>query len=364
MPTIFIFIAILVVLIVVHELGHFVAAKLFGVRVEEFGVGYPPRAFLLATKGDTEYTLNWIPFGGFVRLFGDEGDKVQHGRGAYVDAPKYAQAVILVAGVTMNVVIAWAFFAGALTLGIPRVVDTQAPGENAQLMVSEVVPGSPASVAGMASGDQILSMTDAKGVALSPLTPSAVVDFVRARGGQEITIESIHNAATTTTVLRPANGVAPQAAGRPALGIGVVLVAHTALPLVDALKQALPMTWSAVVRTAQSLGELAGQAVRGSVDLRGVVGPVGLVSVVGEAAHTGVGQLFALTAFISVNLAVINLIPIPVLDGGRLFILGIEVILRRPAPRLVIQMLNALGIALIIMLMIAVTYHDIIRLLA
>src|SRR3989338_5205659 len=95
--TVFIVIAILVLLIVVHEFGHFLAAKISRVRVEEFGVGYPPRAFTLGRIGETEYTLNWIPFGGFVRLYGDEGEG-QHGRGSLVDSPRWKQAVILVAG--------------------------------------------------------------------------------------------------------------------------------------------------------------------------------------------------------------------------------------------------------------------------
>src|SRR3989344_6786088 len=117
MLTVLLVIAILVLLIVAHELGHFIAAKVFGVRVEEFGVGYPPRAFTFGKIGDTEYTLNWIPFGGFVRLYGDEGEG-QHGRGSLVDSPRWKQAVILVAGVAMNAIAAWALFAFAFHLGV------------------------------------------------------------------------------------------------------------------------------------------------------------------------------------------------------------------------------------------------------
>src|SRR3569832_2217708 len=107
--TAFLVIAILVLLIVVHELGHFIAAKIFGVKVIEFGIGYPPRALTFGIWGGTEYTLNWIPFGGFVRLFGDDDDG-RHGKGTFIDAPRWRQAVILVAGVTMNLIAAWALF--------------------------------------------------------------------------------------------------------------------------------------------------------------------------------------------------------------------------------------------------------------
>ena len=105
MYTILLVIGILVVLIVAHELGHFIAAKMFGVRVQEFGVGYPPRAFLFAKFGGTQYTLNWLPLGGFVRLFGDEGE-AERGPGSFVDASKPVQAIILVAGVLANAIMA------------------------------------------------------------------------------------------------------------------------------------------------------------------------------------------------------------------------------------------------------------------
>ncbi|MEK7107315.1 MAG: site-2 protease family protein, partial [Patescibacteria group bacterium] len=155
MITALLVIAILVVLIVAHELGHFIAAKIFKVRVEEFGVGYPPRAFLFGKIGETEYTFNWLPFGGFVRLFGDEGE-AKHGEGSFVDAKRHVQALILIAGVLANAILAWGLFAGALALGIPRVVDVPRPNETVHLVVADVVAGSPAEAAGIISGDNIV----------------------------------------------------------------------------------------------------------------------------------------------------------------------------------------------------------------
>src|SRR3989344_8094098 len=125
--TILLVVLILFALIIVHERGHFIAAKISGVKVKEFGVGYPPTALRIAKIGDTEYTLNWIPFGGFVRLFGDEGQG-EHGRGSFADASRRKQAVILIAGITMNIVAGWLLFTGAYAQGIPRVAESAGAG--------------------------------------------------------------------------------------------------------------------------------------------------------------------------------------------------------------------------------------------
>ena len=355
-------IAILVLLIVVHELGHFIVAKIFRVRVDEFGLGYPPRAFTLGKIGGTEYTLNWIPFGGFVRLFG-EAD-AERGTGSLSNASRWVQAAILIAGVSANAVLAWFLFASALHIGIPAVVDHAEPGEVIHLYVSDILPGSPASAGGIASGDEILGMTDREGFALAPLTPESALDFVRVRGGQPIEVTYMHAGMHETTVMRPANAVAPDAAGRPALGIGLVLVANRALPWNEALPAAVSATEGAFTSTALALFEMLRGAITGTANLSEVVGPVGLVSVVGDASRSGLGNVLKLAGFISVNLAIINLVPIPALDGGRLLMLGVEGLLRRRVHRLTMQILNALGIALIILLMVVVTYQDVGRLLA
>ncbi|MBI2612779.1 site-2 protease family protein [Candidatus Kaiserbacteria bacterium] len=322
MITALLVVGILVFLIVVHELGHFIAAKISRVRVEEFGIGYPPRAFTVGRLGGTEYTLNWIPFGGFVRLFGDVGEE-QHGAGSLVDANRAVQALILVAGVAMNALAAWALFTAALHAGIPRVVETPAEGEVVRLMIANVVPGSPADSAGITAGDEILGLED-EDVVLMKLTPEAFSDFIRAHPGQAVTLTYLHAGQERTTNITPAHAVVPEAAGRPALGVGVVLVSSR------------PLSW----------GDAAVQAVTTT-----------------KNSFITVVRVLALAAFISVNLAIINLIPIPALDGGRLVLLGIETIMRRSAPKLTLQMLNALGVALIIVLMITVTYNDIARLL-
>jgi len=362
MLTAFLVIGILVLLIVAHELGHFFAAKIFGVRVEEFGVGYPPRAFSFGKIGETEYTLNWIPFGGFVRLFGDEG-QAEHGRGSFIDAPRWKQALVLVAGVTANAVMAWLLFAVALHMGVPKPVDVALPGQQVKLIVSDIVAGSPADAAGIKAGDEITGVSDARGATAESLTAASVVDFVRARGGKPINIFYIHEGATSTATITPANAVLPNAAGQPALGIALVLISTVPEPWGAAFVGAFHSTRNGFKMVANDLWTLLQGAIQGTPNLASVVGPVGIVSYVGDASQNGLGAVLMFAALISINLAIINLIPIPALDGGRLLVLGIEALMRRSAPRLAIQALNAIGVGIIILLMVVVTYNDIGRLL-
>lgn len=364
MTTALLVIGILVTLIVAHEFGHFVAAKVLGVRVEEFGIGYPPRAFHIATIGETEYTLNWLPFGGFVRLFGEDAEAARAPR-SLSNASRGVQAIILIAGVTMNVVVAWALFTGALISGVPRPVDAQSEeGRRAALVVSSVVAASPADVAGVQTGDKLSAVRDADGKTPKTLTPEDVLSFVRARGGSEVFVTYERAGERHEALMHPAHGVLSDAAGRPAIGVGLVLISSEPLHGVAAARAAATETYDAFVAVARGIGQIAARAFEGSGALRDIVGPVGLAGAVGEAARHGIGDILALAAFISVNLAVINLIPIPALDGGRLFFLAIETLSRRGVPAVVQQLTNALGFALIIALMLAVTYQDIARLLA
>ena len=361
--TILLVVGIFVALIVVHELGHFLVAKLFGVRVDEFGLGYPPRAFTFGTWGGTEYTLNWIPFGGFVKLFGEEEERGLHGKGSFMDAPRTVQAMILVAGVGMNVLLAWGLFAWSFTLGIPQSVDAPLAGETAHLYITNVLAGSPASAAGIIAGDEIVLLSDTKNTSTA-LTPNAVQAFIRDRGGKPLNLTYVRADATSTVVVRPANAVVPQSEGRPALGVGLALVVVRMQTTPEAILSGARETWNVAGEVVAGLGQLITDSVTGKLNLQNVVGPVGIATFVGQAAHSGFGNLLRLVAFISMNLAVINLVPIPVLDGGRLLLLGIESLLRRPAPKVIVQFINTLGLALIIILMVAVTYHDIARLLA
>ena len=363
MFTVLLVIGILVLLIVAHELGHFIAAKFFRVRVEEFGVGYPPRAFTFGTWGGTEYTLNWIPFGGFVRLFGDVGEG-QHGERSFVDKSRGVQAIILMAGVLMNVIVAWILFSSAFYVGVPRVVESAASDASAWLLVAEVLPGSPASAAGIAPGDRLVRLVGSGGEEPGKFTPEAVTDFIQTRGGESLELSYERAGVMSTVTVRPAHAVIPDATERPAVGVSLVLVSTQSLPLFEAVKEGFISTGNAFETVAIGLWSIVKDAISGGSALKNIVGPVGLVGVVGAAAESGIGNVLALAAFISVNLVIINLLPIPALDGGRLFLLGVEAVMRRDASRFALRIVNALGIAFIIFLMVTVTYNDIARLLA
>ena len=359
--TILLVVLILVILIIVHEIGHFIAAKISGVKVEEFGVGYPPTALRLGKIGETEYTLNWIPFGGFVRLFGDEGQG-QHGRGSFADASRGTQAIILLAGIVMNIAAGWLLFTLAYTQGIPRVAEV--PGQGVRLVISHVLPGSPADSAGLHTGDEIIGIEDIQAGRAAELTPHGIKDFIKDRGGKRIDVIVVRNGATSTMTAIPANAVIPGAEGDSGIGVNLALVTASPLPLGEAMRSATHATYYSFTTVGQNVWHIISGVFKGAPNLQEVVGPIGLISVVGEATEAGMAQVIAYAGLISINLAVINLVPIPALDGGRLVVVTIEAIMRRPAHKLTIHLLNTIGIAAIILLMIVVTYQDVARLLA
>ena len=368
--TILLVICILAALIVIHELGHLIAAKLSGVKVEEFGIGYPPTALSLGTWGGTEYTLNWIFFGGFVRLYGDEGALPAGSlAGAFIKAPRWKQVAILVAGIVMNIVAGWALFCAAYLIGIPRPVDAlpqanAADVSGAHLLIADVVQGSPAEAAGIKPGDEVIALSDQKGDSPESLSPSGVREFVSQRGGKPLTLTYLRNHATSTAGVIPANAVIPGQGGRAGIGIDLVLIVSTPLSFPDAARLAGTTSINAFTAVAGNVLQIIKQLFTHgqSSALQGIVGPVGLVSVVGEASRAGVAQVLALAAFISVNLAVVNLVPIPLLDGGRIVIVVAEAIARRRAPKLFVHLLNTIGVVAIVLLMVVVTYHDVARL--
>lgn len=358
-------IAILVLLIVGHELGHFIVAKAVGVRVVEFGIGYPPRAFKIGRWGGTEYTLNWLPFGGFVRLYGEEHEHEELSSKqkwqSMAGAPLWAQASILIAGVLMNVVLGWALLTIGFMNGLPTSVSEDTPG--AHLVVNGVLLNSPAEVAGIETGDEIKSIVSERGVGVSELTPSAIIAFVEVHGGEELTLAYERDGVPNEAVMIPAHAVLSESAGRPALGVALALVSDTEVDFFTALVFGWQRTIDIFLQVGAGVIALIADAVSGKPDIAALIGPVGLVSVVDSASGYGVGQLFGIAAFISINLAIINLIPIPAFDGGRLLFVAAEGITRRRIPALVAQSLNLIGFVLIILLMVVVTYQDFGRIL-
>jgi regulator of sigma E protease len=361
--TIVIFIVVLVALIVVHELGHFIAAKLSGMRVDEFGLGLPPRAVRIAKIGETEYTLNWLPIGGFVKIFGENGGT---GSRAFGTRPRILQAIVLLAGISMNLVFAYVLITGALIAGTPRALTPEEipTATDVKLAVAEVIPGSPAARAGIVAGDTILGAEDGHFV-FSGADPKEFTDFV-ARGGNATLAISILHADGKKEMLfaRPEKGIHPEDPSRAILGVLPAPIGIVPLSFIEAVEEGFVITRGVVTLTAQGLVHFFYRALTLSADLSQVAGPVGIAVIVGDAALGGLGGLLPLVAIISVNLALINLIPVPALDGGRLLFVIIESITRKPIAPRVANSFYAISMALLVLLILVVTTNDIIKIVS
>ena len=364
--SILIFIIILLVLVVVHEFGHYIVAKKNGIRVDEFGFGYPPRAMKLFRKWDTDFTLNWIPFGGFVKIYGeDPNDENTHGpdsHRAMVNKPARVQAAVLVAGVVFNIILAWILLSVGFMTGLPSTVTNDGMGkyvQNPELTITQVMKESPAAEGGLQLGDVIVgAKTDTR--VLSDFTQSGLISFVTTSAeGEEITFTLDRKGETIEESVVAREGVVE---GKRAIGVSSDLVGTLKLPIHQAFIEGTKQTWNMTKGTAVSLAVLVRDAFLGRADVNTLSGPVGIVGIVGDAADFGFVYLMSFTALISINLAIINLIPFPALDGGRLLFLLIEKIKgSRISPR-ISNTLNTVGFFILIALMLVVTYHDIVKL--
>lgn len=352
---IIIFLIILSVLIFVHELGHFAVAKFFGIRVDEFGLGYPPKARTLFTWKGTEFTLNWLPFGGFVRIFGEDGEPEEGAQNltSFAKKNRGVQAGVLGAGVVMNFLFAWFLISLGFMAGMPSPATDSFPIENAQTTITSVIPDSPASLAGLKPGDIVVSASRgkehagelAKDVADFIALSEEPISFFVMRGGTEESVLVVPEYSDTF--------------GRPVIGISMDEVGVAKLSFFSAISQGWKTAVDLTRYTAEALWNLIAQAVRGNGSLAGLTGPVGLVGVVGDASTLGFAYLLSLTALISINLSLINLLPFPALDGGRLLTVLFEAVTRRRISVRILGAVNTIGFALLILLMVVITIHDI-----
>jgi len=363
--TILIFFVVLFILILVHEWGHFIVAKKTGMRVDEFGIGFPPKLFGIK-KGETEYTFNLLPIGGFVRIFGENAQDAQmvgeqggNTSRSFTSKSKWAQTAVLLAGVTMNVIFAWFLFAIVFLMGAPTAVDEQSATENAEFKVSHVVAGTPAYEAGIPAGAIIKSYDETRDDEV--LAPTAFRDFIQQSSGfVTITYEARGEEKTVEVV--PVTGITNDGdTAQQAIGVSLALVETVSRPIHLALYEATLATGKMLVAITVGIFNLFVDIAQLDADLSSVAGPVGIVGLVGDAAEFGFASLLMFTAMISLNLAVINLLPIPALDGGRLLFVGIEAITRKPINPVWVARLNTFGFILLMGLMVAVTYSDILK---
>lgn len=356
------FLIILAALIFVHELGHFTVAKLFKIRVDEFALGFPP-TLIRKRYGETVYKLNIIPFGGYVSIFGENpDDESLNGPDAHrsmVRKNRAIQAAVLVAGVIFNLIFAWLLVSATLALGISPTASFSAdksPTEG-KVLVTSVVENSPAAAAGLQAGDVIISASDINDIRVDKsLTVETVQALIGEDEGKVISFQVQRGTEMKEIKVIPTKGII---ADKPAIGISMDSGELVKIPWYLAPVEGFKTTVRATVLTAQGLWNFLVSAVHGTANFGQVSGPVGIVNMVGNASASGLSYVLFFTALISINLAIINILPFPALDGGRLLFVVIEAITRRDISPKIMNAFNAAGFVILILLMLVITYHDV-----
>ncbi len=361
--SIIIFIVILLILVVSHEFGHFIVAKKSGIRVDEFSFGFPPKIFGKKI-GETTYNLNALPFGGYVKIFGENGiDETvneEDKKRSFTSKPRYIQAAVLLAGVVMNFLVAWLLLSVGFMSGLPSSSSMIPKGENVgnqYLTVTSVIKDSPAEISGLKTGDKLLSLKTNSDF-VETHSAENVQSFVKKHGNESIKVDYLRGKDYGELEITSKNNNE----GIPTIGIAMDTIGILKLPVHKALWEGLKLTSDITLGTAVGFYKLISQTLVGKGDMSSITGPIGIVGVVGDAAKFGFIYLLSFTALISVNLAVINLLPFPALDGGRLLFLLIEKIKGSRIKPEVSNIVNTVGFGILILLMVFVTYHDIVKL--
>lgn len=354
---IFLGIILFVLLVVVHEYGHLIAAKKNGVEVEEFGIGFPPKAKSLGVKNGTEYTLNWLPLGGFVKLKGEHDAATEPG--TFGAARFYQKALIIGAGVLMNWIAAMVIFTIVALIGMPQVLDNQfqiasdANVTHQAVFAGTVEKDSPAQSAGLKDGDQIVRINN-----VQIDTAQALLEATKTFAGEEVEVsyrqDGVQQIKTVTLRDDPERGNLGVAPGEQ------ILVRSTwSAPLVG-----VGSTVQFTVETYKGLFGALANLVTGNAGKAGenVTGPVGIVVLLGNLSEQGLVFVLFLIGIISVALAVMNSLPIPALDGGRLFVTALFKALKKPLPKDLEEKIHGTGMMLLLALIALITVLDIQRL--
>ena len=355
--TVLIFITILAILILVHEFGHFFVAKKSGVKVEEFGLGFPPR-ILSVKRGETVYSINLFPIGGFVKIYGEDGD-VRNDPRSFASKSLLKRSFIVSAGVLMNILLAALLFSAGHFVGLPQVLDDEnidANVKNISVRITDVAKDSPAESAGFVAGDRIIAMRVA-GEEISNIQKIEVVqDFTNKYLGEEIVISLMRGGELLE------EGVFPRIdppEGEGAIGIAMVRTGEVSYPFYLAPVKGVETTLFVTTATLKAFGGIIVDFVStGSIEEE-LSGPVGIAVMTGQVQKMGFIFLLQFMALISINLAIINALPFPALDGGRLLFFAIEKIKGSPVNQKYEKMAHTIGFALLILLMIVITVKDI-----
>lgn len=367
--TVIVFLLVLSVLVFVHELGHFWTARRFGVKAEEFGFGFPPRAwgFYRSKEGrwktvrgaaevedavDTVYSVNWIPLGGFVKIKGENGDSVDPD--SFSAHPIWQRVIILSAGVTMNVVLAAAIISVCFMFGMPQSLDNVSPSakvENKQIQVVQVINDSPAEKAGIEVGDIIEGIDGRRFENYDTLR-----DYVADRTGKSLEYGLKRGDKEFKQAITPE---LMESTGKGGIGVALSETGIVRYPWYLALWEGLRSTGILVWAVIVAFFELFKNLVMGHGTGGDLAGPVKIASMTGQVARMGLVYLLQFTAMLSINLAVINFLPIPALDGGRVIFLLIEKIKRKPVRQEVEAALHNIFFILLMCLVLFITVREI-----
>jgi len=344
--TIILFIFVLLVCVLVHEWGHFIVAKKSGMLVEEFGFGIPPKLWSFK-KGETKYSINALPIGGFVKIAGENGteENVPYHR-QFESKPWYIKSLVLVAGVIMNFVLAVVLFTIAQVIGLPGITPGGTP------TVISVVESGAVQDAGIKVGDTITSIS--VGETLVPVLDTESIRTAIHSSDDPVTIVYAHAGKTLTKTITPkSNGDTRM------IGVSIEPIGTVKEPFFSAIGSAWTQSVHLVGQIFSTIGMLVGGLFSGNGSVSGLMGPVGLAREVGTAATFGLTYLLAFTATISLNLAVLNILPFPALDGGRLVVVWGEALTGRKFSPSIVGIIHTVGFLLLIALMVVLTVGDI-----
>ena len=356
--TIIIFFLILGLLIFVHEFGHFIAAKRAGAKVEEFGLGLPPRIFGIK-RGETIYSLNWLPIGGFCKILGEGGEKKNDPR-SMASKSIGQRAKIFAAGVSMNFALAVVLLIIGYTIGLPSIIKDDQVGNvrDPKVQIVEVVKNSPAEKAGLKVGDAIVKVKSQKSKVKNIESVESMQNFIDGNKGEEV-ILGIKRGDEELEIAAVPRENFPE--GQGPLGIGLAETGIVSYPIHKAIWMGITSTINLTITIIFLFGGLLWSLISTGAGNIDVAGPVGIAVLTGQVTQMGFIYVLQFTALISINLALINIFPFPGLDGGHLLFLAIEKIKGRPVRREVLNTINNIGFILLMLLILVVTFRDFVR---
>ena len=355
--TIIYILAILTILVLVHELGHFVTARKFGIAVEEFGIGFPPRAIGLK-RGKTIFSLNWIPFGGFVKIKGEQGENMGD-EDSFASKPAWQRGIVLSSGVLMNFLLACVLLIAGFVIGAPYILNgdelpLNGKLRNEQIIIASVIPETPAETAELTPGDSI-SEIDGK----TFYSIENIQKYIGEKTGREVTLTLLRNDETITKKITPQTN--KEAGDRAIIGVELMRTGIISYNFFEAVPLGIIKTFDLTKAIIFAFGSaiwdlLSGRSV--SVDISG---PVGIAFITNEVTKLGLIYIIQFAALLTLNLAIINFLPIPALDGGRFLFLMIEKIRGSAINQRVENVSHTIGFAILMLLIIFVMFRDIQR---